>query len=48
MVAAGIDRLTYKNVILNGKRQPDGPVAAALGSSAPLVRKPSITWDCLN
>ena len=46
--AVGIDGLTYKNVILNGEKQPDGPVAAAPGSSAPLVRKPPITWDCLN
>ena len=46
--AVGIDGLIYKNVTLNGKKQPDGPVAAAPGSSAPLVRKPPITWDCLN
>ena len=44
----GIDGLTYKNVTLNGKEQPDGPVKAAPGSSAPLVRKPPVTWDCLN
>ncbi|MBR0067654.1 MAG: hypothetical protein IJQ00_08660, partial [Kiritimatiellae bacterium] len=48
VVAAGIDGLTYRNVTLNGKKQPDGPVKAAPGSSAPLVRKPPITWDCLN
>ena len=48
VIAVGIDGLTYKNVILNGTKQPDGPVAAAPGSSAPLVRKPPITWDCLN
>ncbi len=46
--AVGIDGLTYKDVILNGKKQPDGPVVAAPGSPAPLVRKPPITWDCLN
>jgi hypothetical protein len=46
--AVGIDGLTYKNVILNGAKQPNGPVSAAPGSPAPLVRKPPITWDCLN
>ena len=40
--------ILLRNVILNGKKQADGPVAAAPGSSAPLVRKPPITWDCLN
>ena len=48
VVPVGIDGLTYKNVTLNGKTQPDGPVKAAPGSSVPLVRKPPITWDCLN
>ncbi len=42
VIAIGIDGLTYRNVILNGKKQPDGPVKAAPGSSAPLVRKPPI------
>ena len=48
VVAAGIEGLTYKNVTLNGKKQADGPVKAAPGSSVPLVRKPPVTWDCLN
>jgi len=48
VVAAGIDGLTYKNVTLNGKKQADGPVKAAPGSSVPLVRKFPVTWDCLN
>jgi len=48
VVAAGIEGLTYRNVMLNGKKQADGPVKAAPGSSAPLVRKSPVTWDCLN
>lgn len=48
VIAAGIEGLIYRNVTLNGEKQPDGPVDAMPGSSAPLVRKPSVTWDNLN
>ena len=48
LVASGIDGLTFRNVVFNGGKQPDGKVKAAPGSSSPLVRKPPVTWECLN
>ena len=48
LVASGIDGLTFRNVVFNGGKQPDGKVKAAPGSSSPLVRNPPVTWECLN
>lgn len=45
LVVAGAPGLVFTNVVLNGERRPDGPVAGGPGSSAPLVRKPPISWD---
>ena len=38
VIVKGCNGLNYKNVILNGRQYPDGPVASEPGSDAPLVR----------
>lgn len=42
---AGCAGLTFKGVTVNGVVQQDGPVASKPGSSAPLKRAKSVSWE---
>jgi len=44
-IVAGCAGLVFGNVVTNGIRVADGPVAAAEGSSAPLVRANRSSWE---
>lgn len=44
-VVKGCNGLVFKNVTLNGEKQPDGPVASAPGSNASLDRGQVVSWE---
>lgn len=44
-IVKGCNGLTFKNVVLNGQPQPDGPVASEAGSNEPLVRGVVTSWE---
>lgn len=41
----GCDGLVFKDVILNGQKCPDGPVAGNPGSDSPLTRGKVVSWE---
>lgn len=44
-IVKGCNGLEFKNVTINGRTYPDGPVAGEAGDDSPLSRSTGVSWE---